>query len=65
MRFPCLSLRRRISTGGASSRRLERLLAFVNDEMLRRSDLARTNMDVVDGTLLFERLADDGIVAFY
>ncbi len=40
------------------------LVEHVNDERTVEQILATTRMDPVDGTILFEQLADEGIVAF-
>ena len=40
------------------------LVALVDDRSTVGEILAATDTDLVDGALLFERLADDGIVTF-
>jgi hypothetical protein len=50
--------------GRASRTRARRLLAFVDEKTCVEEILARAACDFVDGMLLFEQLAADGVVAF-
>ncbi len=61
---PVLLLARDVLDTLALDPTVRALVALVDDRSTVEQILAATNTDLVEGALLFEHLADDGIVTF-